>query len=309
MKTLSPPPVSGIVVPLLTPLKAPDVLDAEALELLVEHVLAGGVHGLFLLGTCGEGASLGRRVQEELIERVCRQTARRVPVLVCVTDAAPLESASLAQFAAEAGADLAVAAPPFYLPLSQAELADSMRALAQRIPVPLVLYNMPELTKVVLEPPTVAQLMDEPRIVGLKDSSGNLAYFEQLASLSRRRSDWSLLMGPEHLLPEAMALGAHGGVAGGANLFPRLFVDLYHAAQCGDQRVAELAARAARLNAVYGDYASTAASVIKGLKAGLAALGIGNGLPAEPLGPLASDTRATLECVVRELATDAERAR
>ncbi|RIK78088.1 MAG: dihydrodipicolinate synthase family protein [Planctomycetota bacterium] len=304
MSTPSNRPIHGIIVPLASPLTAADRLDESALEKLVDHVIAGGVDGLFLLGTCGEGVSLSHRLQRQLVERVCRQAAGRVAVLVCVTDVSSAESGALAQFAADAGADFAVAAPPFYLPLSQQELADYAVKLAARCPLPLVLYNMPDLTKVPIEPATVRRLMDQPRIVGIKDSSGDLAYFEHLCRLSRQRTDWSLLMGPEHLLADAIALGAQGGVAGGANLFPRLFVDICNAARSRDPRLARLVELASRLNDVYGDETSSAATVIKGLKAGLAALGIGNGLPAEPLAPLPAADQARVESTVRRLAQE-----
>lgn len=302
MKSESTHPVSGIIVPLVSPLKSADELDLAALDALIEHVIAGGVHGLFLLGTCGEGVSLSHRLQRQLVERVCRQTAQRIAVLVCVTDASPAESAALTQFAADAGTDMAVVAPPFYLPLSQHELIEYVQTLVSRCPLPVVLYNMPELTKVPFAIETVRRLMHQPRIVAMKDSSGDLPYFKELCKLSRERADWSLLMGPEHLLAEAIALGAQGGVAGGANLLPRLFVDIYAAARTRDPRLAELVTRASLLRDVYGDETISAATVIKGLKAGLAAMGIGNGLPAEPLAPLAADAVQRIEQVIRSLA-------
>jgi 2-dehydro-3-deoxy-D-pentonate aldolase len=295
-------PLRGIIVPLVSPLESADRLDLGALEKLVDHVLRGGVHGFFLLGTCGEGTSLSHRLQRELVERVCRQVAQRAPVLVCATDTSPAESLALAKFSADAGADFMVVAPPFYLPLEQQELTAWAIRFAQQSPLPVVLYNMPELTKVWIEPTTVQGLMDQPRVVGLKDSSGDMRYFEELSGVCRERADWSLLIGPEHLLPEALALGAHGGVAGGANLFPRLFADIYEAARRKEPRLAQLVARAERLGGVYGDETCSAATVIKGLKAGLAALGLGNGLPAEPLAPLSPAEKARVERVVRELA-------
>ncbi|MCC6493915.1 MAG: dihydrodipicolinate synthase family protein [Pirellulales bacterium] len=293
--------VQGIVVPLASPLKSIDELDVGALEQLVEHVIAGGVSGLFLLGTCGEGVSLSHRLQRELVERVCRQTANRVRVLACVTDTSPGETAALIQFAAEAGADTVVVAPPFYLPLSQSELSDYLLNLAAQSPLPVMLYNMPDLTKIPIEISTVRRLMDHPRVIGVKDSSGNLAYFEQLCRLSPQRNDWSVMIGPEHLLAQAIAMGAQGGVAGGANLFPRLFVDLYRAATTRSDRLEELVALADRLNAVYGNETASAATVIKGLKASLAALDIGNGRPAPPLAPLEPAERARIERVVLQL--------
>ena len=94
----------------------------------------------------------------------------------------------------------------------------------RELPLPLFLYNMPALAKVSFELDTVRHAMDDPRIVGLKDSSGNMDYFAGAAALLEHRPDWSLLIGPEERLMEAIQSGGHGGVAGGANLFPALYV-------------------------------------------------------------------------------------
>ena len=99
-----PAPLCGIIPPMVTPLENRDTLDAPGLKRLVEHILAGGVHGLFVLGTSGEGPSLSYRLRCELIERTCEQVAGRVPVLVGVTDASFVESVNLADYAADVGA-------------------------------------------------------------------------------------------------------------------------------------------------------------------------------------------------------------
>src|SRR5262245_13092169 len=112
----------GIIPPLITPLRDIAALDPAALERLIEHVLAGGVSGLFILGTTGEAPSLSGRLRRELIERVCRQVQLRVPVLVGVTDTSLAETLSLARHAAEAGAQAVVTSAPYYFAPSQLEL-------------------------------------------------------------------------------------------------------------------------------------------------------------------------------------------
>src|SRR3954465_14755813 len=104
----------GVVPPMVTPLRERDKLDHAGLERLIEHILAGGVHGLFVLGTTGEAPNLGYRLRRELIERTCKLVRGRVPVLVGVTDTAFVESVGLAQHSADCGADAVVLAPPYY---------------------------------------------------------------------------------------------------------------------------------------------------------------------------------------------------
>jgi dihydrodipicolinate synthase/N-acetylneuraminate lyase len=300
-----PSPLRGIIVPMVTPLASADALDAQGLERLVDRLLGGDVHGLFLLGTCGEGPSLSPRLQRELIEHVCRQVDGRLPVLVGVTDSSPVQSTALARHAADAGADAIVIAPPFYFPLEQTELLAYVEQQAADSPLPVMLYNMPGLCKVVYEPETVRRLLDNPRVMGLKDSSGDLDYFRRVRELTRGRADWSLLIGPEHLLDEAIALGGHGGVSGGANILPQLYVKYYEAAVAGFVDEAAIFERdVALLGHIYTVGAAgglTASSVVKGLKAALTIQGVCSGLPCPPLAPLSAGQVEQVRQILRDV--------
>ena len=205
---------------MVTPLRGRDELDLPGLERLIEHILKGGVSGLFILGTTGEGPSLSYHLRRELIQRTCRQVQGRVPVLVGITDTAFVESLDLARHAAAAGADALVLAPPYYLPEGQPELQEYLDHLVAQLPLPLFLYNTPKLTKVQYELGALRWAMEQPRVIGLKDSSKSMSYFHDAVGLLKHRPDWSLLIGPEELLADALLAGGHGGVPGGANLFP-----------------------------------------------------------------------------------------
>ncbi|MBI1373381.1 MAG: dihydrodipicolinate synthase family protein [Phycisphaera sp.] len=267
-------PLRGIVVPMVTPLRTPDALDVEGVERLVEHLVEGGVHGLFILGTTGEGPLLGHDLQRDLIDRTARAVAGRMPLLVGVTHTSLTESVRLAAYAAEAGADAVVLAPPCYFPMDQTELLRYVDSFAGAVTLPVVLYNMPALTKVTYEPTTVRRLMESDRIIGIRDSSGDMRYVHELMTLARGRADWCVLIGPETLTAEAVMFGAHGGVNGGANLYPKLLVHLYEAAAAADhQRVRELHDRVLQLGrAIY--IPGRLGESIRNLKAALATRGI-----------------------------------
>ena len=156
---------------MITPLRDYDALDVGGLERLIEHLIDGGVSGIFILGTTGEGPSLSYPLRRELIDRTCAFVANRLPVLVGITDSAFSESIGLAKAAADAGAQALVVAPPYYFPLGQPELLNYIRRLTTELPLPLYLYNMPAMTKVVIEPQTVRQVLEIRSIVGFKDSS------------------------------------------------------------------------------------------------------------------------------------------
>lgn len=296
------PKYHGIVPPMVTPLRDRDALDEAGLERLIEHILAGGVHGLFILGTTGEGPSLSYRLRKELIERTCRQVKGRVPVLVGITDTAFTESLQVARWSADAGADAVVLAPPYYLPEGQPELQEYLSHLVPELPLPLFLYNMPALTKVTFEIETVRRAMDDPRIIGLKDSSGNMTYFHRAAGLLRQRPDWTLLIGPEELLADAVFAGGHGGVNGGANAFPGLYVKLFEAARAGDfARVRTLHSQVMLVSDNLYRVGRHPSAIIKGIKCALSILNVCEDFMAEPFHRFHEPERNRVRGILHEL--------
>jgi dihydrodipicolinate synthase/N-acetylneuraminate lyase len=293
--------LQGIVPPMVTPLKGRDSLDVEGLERLVEHIVAGGVQGLFILGTSGEGPGLSYRLRREVIQHTCRQMRGRLPVLVGITDTSFTEAVTMARWAAEAGAQAVVTAGPYYLPAAQPELIVYVERLVQELPLPLFIYNMPQLTKVHFEPETLRRLTHLEKIVGLKDSSADLNYFDKLVALKSERPDWSVFVGPEHLLAESVQRGGDGGVNGGANFYPQLFVDLYRAVKAGDiKQTNALQQRLLQLGQIYsvGRHAS---AVVKGMKCACALLGICEDQMAEPFERFHDPEREQVRCILQSL--------
>jgi len=297
-----PRPLRGIVPPMVTPLLDRDVLDVAGLERLVEHILAGSVHGLFILGTTGEAPSLSQRLRCELIKRVCEQVKGRVPVLVGITDTCFVESVNITCKAKDAGAQAVVLAPPYYFPAGQGELLEYLEHLMAELPLPLFLYNMPSYTKLVFEPKTVKAAAAIKGIVGIKESSGDMVYFRRLLSPLKKKPDFSLLIGQEELLAEAVSAGAHGGVCGGANLFPQLYVDLYDAICSKDLSTVEvLHKKVMRISkAIYG-VGKYESSYLKGLKCALSCLGICNDFLAEPFHRFRRSERSVIRRHIKEL--------
>ena len=290
-----PKPLRGVVPPMVTPLLDNETLDVEGLERLVEHILAGHVHGLFLLGTTGEAPDLSYALRHELVKRVCKQVNGRVPVLVGVTDTVFPESLRLAKTAEKAGASAVVAAPPYYFATGQPELVEYYTHLANRLPLPLFLYNMPSHTKVMIDPYTVRTLSENPNIIGHKDSSANIVYFNTVRHILREREDFSLLMGPEEALGEVVLMGAHGGICGGANLFPQLFVDIYNAAVARDvETVRTLQERVMTISGSLYGVGRHVSSFLKGVKCSLSLMGICSDFMAEPFSRFREEERAII---------------
>lgn len=290
--------LNGIIPPLVTPLLNDDVIDVAGTEKLVEHVISGGVHGIFILGTTGEAPSLSHRLRREFIDQVCQQVGGRVPVLVGVTDPSIVETLNLASAASDAGADAAVLTTPYYFPAGQTELRRYVEHACQAMPLPTMLYNIPSLTKVTFELETLEQLTSIDQIIGVKDSSGDFDYFQSLLSLKDQRPDWSLMIGPEHLMARAVALGADGGVNGGANIFPSLFTKLYQAVTDQDevQRDA-LQLQVERLQLIY-DIGKYASRHIKATKSALSIRGICSDVLAQPFNHFFEPERTIVAAII-----------
>jgi 4-hydroxy-tetrahydrodipicolinate synthase len=287
---------------MITPLLDRDTLDVAGLERLIEHILSGGIHGLFILGTTGEAPSLSYRLRYELIDHACKQVNGRVPVLVGITDTCFVESINTANKARDAGAQAVVLAPPYYFPAGQAELLEYLQHLTPELPLPLFLYNMPSLTKAVIEPQTVRAAADIKGIAGLKDSSGNMVYFHQLQSMLKDHPDFALLIGREELLAESVLLGGHGGVSGGANFIPKLYVDLYKAACSRDLPTIEaLHEKVMQISSAIYNVGRHGSSYLKGLKCTLSCMNICSDFLAEPFHRFRSTERDVIRRHLEEL--------
>lgn len=294
--------IKGIIPPMITPLKGNDELDREGAVRLVEHMIKGGVHALFLLGTTGEAQNLTYKLRYEFVELVLKQVAGRVPVLVGVTDTSLDESVRLAEHAKACGAVGVVAAAPYYFAPSQQELIEYYTALADALCLPLYLYNMPSHVKVFLEAKTVAVLANHPNIVGLKDSSANMTYFETLIYMLGDREDFSLYVGPEELTGECVLLGADGGVNGGANMFPELYVEMYNAAEAGDlAKVRELQRRIMQISTSIYTVGKYGSSYLKGVKCSLSLLGICNDYLSYPYRKFEAEERGKIRKALEAL--------
>lgn len=226
--------IKGIIPPVVTPFTVDYKLDVDAYKRIIQHVIDGGVHGFFILGTNGEGACLNVEIRKEAIKTAVSFNAGRVPVFVNASSPSYLESVELCSMAADEGADYVVLSPPFYFDMNQEELYAFFNKLAGDSQLPVFLYNIPQYTKTEIAPDTISSLALNENIHGLKDSSGDMEYMKQILQ-EREDPDFKILVGTELLLRECILLGADGGINGGANVFPELFVSMYEASVNGEK--------------------------------------------------------------------------
>jgi 4-hydroxy-tetrahydrodipicolinate synthase len=218
-----------------------------------------------------------------LIVEICALAAGKVPVIVNITDPSRTESLRLAEHAARAGAAGLAISPPYYFTLTQAELLGYLERLAPKLPRPLYLYNFPALTKIGYSVETVERASQMENVWGMKDSSGDMSYFAAVCAAMKDFSEFTILLGPEEQLEEAMAMGAHGGITGGANLSPELYVEFFRAIEAGDaERVAKAKSTVMKISKGIYNLKKDGSSYLRGLKCALSLLGYGNNVLAEP---------------------------
>lgn len=248
-----PTPLTGVVPPVCTPLTPDREVDVPSLLRLVDHLVAGGVHGLFVLGTTSEVAFLTDAQRRLVVETVTGHVRGRLPVLAGVIDMTTARVLDHVRAVTAAGADAVVVTAPFYARTHPAEIARHFRLVAAGSPVPVIAYDLPVSVHTKLPADVVLDLAAEGVLAGLKDSSGDLAAFRTVVTGARSRPDitgFSVLTGSELVVDAALALGADGAVPGLANVDPEGYVRLDRLHRAGDREAAR--AEQERLCALFG---------------------------------------------------------
>ncbi|MFR0352491.1 dihydrodipicolinate synthase family protein [Streptomyces sediminimaris] len=248
-----PAPLTGVVPPVCTPLTPDREVDVPSLLRLVDHLLAGGVDALFVLGSSSEAAYLRDTQRRLVVETVTGHVAGQVPVLAGAIDMTTPRVLDHVASVTAAGADAVVAAAPFYARTHPAEIDRHFRLIAAAAPVPVIAYDIPVAVHTKLPAGVVLDLAADGVLAGLKDSSGDLAAFREVVTGARDRHDvrgFSVLTGSELLVDAALALGADGAVPGLANVDPHGYVRLDRLCRAGDRRGAR--AEQERLCALFG---------------------------------------------------------
>lgn len=239
----------GAVVPMVTPFTAAGGLDEPVLARLVDMLIAGGVTGIFVLGTTGEGAQVPGQFRLRLVEQIVRQVNQRALVYAGLGDTHP-EGIDAGNEFLRAGVDVLVSRPPAGIPLTKLE--PWYRALLDGLNGPLFIYNIPMTTKVSIPLKVIESLMGHPRLVGIKDSENDPKRLEEVMQRFGGRPDFSVFVGVGALMEKGLKLGADGIVPSVGNLIPDICQQLCAAARKSDWPAADLLS--ARMNAVAALY-------------------------------------------------------
>ena len=287
----------GIIPAMVTPLDDQGHINEGALRKLTNHLIDGGVHGLFPVGSQGEFFSLTFEQKKEAIRIVVDETRDRVPVYAgtgAVTTREAIETTKMAQ---DLGVSAVSAITPYFLVPSQRELIAHYTAVAKACPkLPILLYSNPDRTQVPFPTSTVLELAAVENIVGIKDSSGDMSLTAEYIRLTRGM-DFHVLMGRDTLIYAALCYGAKGSICATGNVDPRVPVEIYEAFLAGDhQRALEAQYRLAPLRIAFG--LGTFPVVIK---EALNMIGIEAGPAVPPVGPMTRENREKLRKILMEM--------
>ncbi|MEU0387924.1 dihydrodipicolinate synthase family protein [Streptomyces chartreusis] len=246
-------PLTGVIPPVCTPLTPDREVDVPSLLRLVDHLVSGGVHGLFVLGSTSEAAYLTDAQRRLVVESVAAHVGGQLPVLAGAIDMTTARVLDHVAAVTAAGADAVVVTAPFYARTHPAEIARHYRAVAAASPVPVVAYDIPSAVHTKLPADVVLELAADGVLAALKDSSGDLAAFRQVVTGARAQqgtTGFSVLTGSELIVDAALAVGADGTVPGLANVDPHGYARLFRLCHAGEWE--EARAEQERLCALFG---------------------------------------------------------
>jgi 4-hydroxy-2-oxoglutarate aldolase len=288
--------LKGIFPPVVTPFNRRGKIDEGLFRENLQKLVGIGLSGVLVAGSTGEAPYLEERERLRLVE-VARSLVRAPEILIAGTG---LESTDatvrLSQEAVARGADaVLVLTPNYYKSKMDADtLAAHYRAVARKVPRPVIIYSIPQFTGLHLEPATIAKLSQIPNVVGLKESSGEIRFVRAL--LRQVRPGFRVLVGSALILYQALRAGAVGAVLGQASFAPELCVGLYQAFLQGKRKTAlefqeRLLPLAQKIALPFG---------VPGIKAALDLSGYAGGFPRAPLAPLGPAARESVAAALRE---------
>lgn len=229
---------TGIIPPIITPLRADRTLDEDGLKELINYDIKGGISGVFTMGSSGEAMMTSKDDWLNTVRKTVEFVGDRVAVFCGVIDASTTRVIENIKAVEQVGAKIVVATTSFYLQNScQDEIVRHYEAIAKSTNLKIVVYNIPGMTHAPIKPETIRTLADVDNVIAYKDSCADWESFQRVLFLLEDK-DIAVFNGAEELCSAAMTFGAQGCVPGLANFFPKMFVEMYDACQRGDTKEA-----------------------------------------------------------------------
>lgn len=226
--------LKGVIPPIITPVDSNENVEESGLKRVINHVLDGGVHGVFVLGSNGEFYALDFENQKRAVEITVDQVNGRVPVYAGASAITTKGCIKLAKMAEEAGADALTVLTPMFINPSETELYNHFKTIAGSTKLPVLLYNNPDKTTNNISVKLLKKLAEIENIVGIKNTSLDFAQTVQYIYETRHIENFKVLAGSDYFIYATLAYGGAGCVAGTANVAPSLVVDIYNKFVSGD---------------------------------------------------------------------------
>ena len=286
--------LTGVFAPITTPFDAASGdISPEHLKANVARLFADGLDGVVVAGSTGEAPLLDVDEQRRLVAWTREVTPQNKGLIAGTGAESTRQAVALTRAAAAEGADAVLVRPPSYFPAVAARaLANYYRAIADASPVPVLVYNIPKYTHVSLPPELLEELSTHTRVVGVKDSSGDL---KNLAAYREAAPQWAVFVGSASLLLSALELECDGGIVAVACYAPRLCAALLTAFRAGDRDTAS--ALQNRIGPLDKEIVSKLGPA--GVKAAMDAVGLYGGPPRPPLAPVGAAERERITALVR----------
>src|SRR5215831_8792559 len=283
--------LTGLYPALPTPTDASGTVDRKATARLVEFLCSAGVTGLVPVGGTGEYAALLPEERRTMVEVAVDAAAGRVPVVAGVLSPGFKDSVQTAKDFVAAGADGIMLVTPYYVTPTQEGIREYFQAFAQEVPVPVMLYEIPYRTGVSLKAETIAQMADDRSIIGMKACNADFSQFARIIGLVGVKS------GEEPFFATHVAMGARGGVLATANVFPKIWQEIFALASAGNLKGA-LVRQQRLLPLLDAAFSETNPGP---LKEAMAMVGLPVGHVLRPLQLPRPETMKKLEAAVRAL--------
>lgn len=221
----------GSITALVTPFKNQEV-DWEAFDTLLERQIEAGTDGVVPCGTTGESPTLSHDEHKRIVERCVDVVKGRIPVIAGTGSNSTKEAIELTKHALEAGADAALIVTPYYNKPTQEGLFAHYYTIANKVNIPIIIYNIPGRSIVDMTPETMGRLAQEGNIIGVKDASGNISRVQkQIATCGE---DFCILSGEDGQIFDFLSAGGHGIISVTSNIVPDLCAELHNLWQSGD---------------------------------------------------------------------------
>lgn len=228
--------LKGVIPPIVTPVNKEENIDEQGLKNVIDHVLNGGVHGIFVLGSNGEFYALDYENQRKAVEITVNHVNGKVPVYAGASAITTNGCIKLAQMAEEVGADAVTVLTPMFINPSEEELYYHFKTIAKSTKLPIILYNNPSKTTNNMSVALVEKLSKIDNIIAIKNTSLDFAQTIEYIRVTKDNQKFKVLCGSDYVIYGTLAYGGAGCVAGTANVAPRLVVDIYEKYMKGDYK-------------------------------------------------------------------------